>query len=99
MRLAFTPDAQASAGELDAWWRENRPGARALFARELAEARELLVNAPTIGSPYTTRSGKTVRRLLLPKTRHHLYFEVDEANRLIVILAIWGGPRGSEPRL
>jgi hypothetical protein len=35
----------------------------------------------------------------MPKTRTHVYFEVDRAQALITILAIWGAPRGKGPAL
>ena len=49
MKLFFTPQADHQAMEIDSWWREHRAGARDLFARELAETRELIVGAPTAG--------------------------------------------------
>jgi hypothetical protein len=70
-----------------------------LFARELAEARDLIAAAPSIGVTYTTRSGKTARRVLLPKTRNHIYFEVDEKRDVVTVLAVWGAPRRRGPRL
>jgi len=60
---------------------------------------ELIVGAPAIGAEYRTRSGKAARRVLMPKTRTHVYFEVDRAQALITILAIWGAPRGKDPAL
>ena len=78
MTLFFTPQADHQAVDMDSWWREHRPGARDLFARELAEARELIVGAPTAGTMYSTRNGKSFRRVLMPKTKNHVYFEVDE---------------------
>jgi len=99
MKLVFTPEAERQANEMDAWWREHRPGTRDLFARELAQARDVVVGNPNVGVTYRTGSGKTARRILMPKARNHLYFEVDEVKDLIVVLAIWGAPRGRGPAL
>jgi plasmid stabilization system protein ParE len=99
MKLVFTPEAERQANEIDAWWREHRPDARQLFARELAEARERLLATPGIGVTYTSASGKTARRVLLPKTQNHVYFEVDAERELVIVLAVWGAPRGRGPRL
>ena len=99
MKVVFTPEADLEADELDTWWREHRPKARDLFARELVDILELIVGAPAIGTEYRTRSGKAARRVLMPKTRTHVYFEVDRAQALITILAIWGAPRGKGPAL
>jgi hypothetical protein len=38
-------------------------------------------------------------RLLLEKTKCHVYSEVDAPNQEIRILMIWGAPRGEEPKL
>ncbi len=99
MKLVFTPQAERQASEMDSWWREHRPDARDLFARELAEARDLIAATPGIGVTYTTRSGKTARRVLLLKTRNHVYFEVDEGRNVVTVLAVWGAPRRRGPRL
>ena len=98
MKLIFTALAEQQAGEMDEWWRDHRVEARESFARELAAARELIAATPSIGGPYIAGSGRAVRRVLLPKTQNHVYFEVDEANDVIVVLAVWGAPRGSGPR-
>jgi len=99
MKVVFTPEADLQADELDAWWREHRPKARDLFTRELVEILELIAGAPAVGVEYRTRSGKPARRVLMPKTRTHVYFEVDRARRLVTILAVWGAPRVRGPAL
>ena len=98
MKLSFTPQAERQAAEMDFWWREHRPGPRDLFARELAEARALITGAPAAGSTYSTRSGKLFRRVLMPKTKNHLYFEVDVSRGQIIVHAICGAPRGRGPK-
>lgn len=99
MKLVFTREAERQADAIDGWWREHRPDARDLFARELAEARDLIKRTPGIGITYTATSGRTARRVLLPKTRNHIYFEVDAQRDLVIVLAVWGAPRGRGPRL
>ena len=80
-------------------WREHRPKARDLFARELVDVLELIAGAPAIGADYRTRSGRCARRVLMPKTRTHVYFEFNRARDLITVLAVWGAPRGKGPSL
>lgn len=99
MKLVFTHEAQRQAKEMDTWWREHRPKARGLFAQELDETRRLILSSPSIGSKYMTRRGAVAQRVLMPKTKSHVYFEVDEAQGLIIVLAIWGAPRGRGPLL
>jgi plasmid stabilization system protein ParE len=99
MKLVFTPDAERQVTEMDSWWRGHRPAARDLFARELAEAGALIAKMPTAGAVYTSKRGLQFRRVLMPKTKNHLYFEVDETRELVIVHAIWGAPRGRGPRL
>jgi plasmid stabilization system protein ParE len=99
VKLFFTPGAERQATEMDAWLREHRPGARDLFARELAEARELIAGTPTAGTKYMAVSGMPFRRVFMPRTKNHIYFEVDEAQGVVIVHALWGAPRGRGPKL
>jgi hypothetical protein len=98
VRLLFTPEAEEHAAECDRWWREHRD-AHDLFARELAAVRTQLREAPKIGSMYTVLDGLPVRRVMLRKTRVHVYYSVDDDAELITVLAVWGAPKGRGPKL
>jgi hypothetical protein len=77
MRIIFTLEAEQHADYCDSWWREHRPSNPGLFARELAEAKVLMVGMPSIGPVYTMLDGRPVRRIMLRKTRNHLYYVVE----------------------
>jgi plasmid stabilization system protein ParE len=74
------------------------PAAPHLFEVELDVALEQLSLTPTIGWVYE-QSGldAAVRRLLLPRTRSHVYYAIEADG--VVVLSIWGGPKGQGPRL
>jgi len=55
MRIYFTPEANEQAERCGTWWRENRPTTPDLFARDLAEAKALLLIAPNIGPVHGSR--------------------------------------------
>jgi hypothetical protein len=96
----LTAPARRQADRLDRWWREHRPGVADLFARELDAVRRLIDDAPEmVGSPYLERHGTLVRRILLPKTNNHVYYEIDRVNGVVMILAVWGAPKGRGPKL
>jgi hypothetical protein len=97
MKLAFTPEAEQLADTCDSWWRENRPSVPGLFARELAEAKDLILAMPGIGAAYSVLDGRVVRRFLLKRTKNHVYYVV-ETDR-IVVHSIWGAPKGRGPSL
>ncbi|MBX3224455.1 MAG: hypothetical protein KF795_28320 [Labilithrix sp.] len=97
MRFRFTPRAEAEAEREQAWWREHRPDAPEVFANELAQAIGQIVRRPTAGAIYPSTFPDVVRRVLLTKTRNHVYFTVHEDE--IVILSVWGAPRRRGPKL
>ncbi len=99
MKLVFTPEAERQATEMDSWWREHRSAARDLFAQQLAEALKRIAALPSAGVTYTTQSGRSARRVLLPKTRNYVFYEFREAEELVIVLAVWGGPKGRGPAL
>jgi len=84
---------------VSAWWREHRPAAPQLFALELADALELLAATPTLGIYYAKRRGRAIRRLLLPRSRYHIYFTYDETADVIEVCAVWQATRGRGPSL
>jgi hypothetical protein len=99
VRVRFSGPAQKQADRLDRWWREHRPDVPDLFARELDTARQSLSIAPEMAPAYVERRGVVVRRVLLPKTHNHVYYETDRENGVVMILAVWGAPKGRGPKL
>jgi plasmid stabilization system protein ParE len=97
--LRIAPLAEGHIRRISAWWREHRPAAPQLFALEVADALELLAATPTLGVFYAQRRGRTTRRLLLPRTRYHIYFTYDEAADVLEVRAVWQATRGRGPSL
>ena len=99
VRIRITPEAEAQAESAAAWWRGNRPGAPALFGDELAGALTLLSAAPEAGPRYRRRGVPGLRRLLLPRTRYHVYYLYDAEAGVCMVAAVWGAVRGRGPRV
>jgi plasmid stabilization system protein ParE len=96
---AFISKRAARAAErIDARWRE-RADYPDLFARELAAAIDLLETTMGVGAPCPTPKLSALRRLLLPKSGCHIYFEVDVDKEWIRVLHIWDGRRELAPKL
>ena len=95
----MTKEAQAQAREARSWWRENRDKNPGLFQQELDAARKLLSQQPDAGKNYAVVDGVKVQRLLLEKTRRHLYYFIDEASQIVRITGIRGAQRKDEPDL
>jgi hypothetical protein len=98
-RVGFSRTADAQVETIESWWRENRRAAPDMFRRELGAAVRLLETSPLIGKAYPQAPVPEVRRLLIGRSRYHLYWEVDVASRMVTVLAVWYAGRGSGPRL
>jgi plasmid stabilization system protein ParE len=99
VKLVFSREAADDADATDAWWRENRPHARRLFAEELEEACLKILSAPLTVRPYVERRGQVIRRWLMVRTQRHVYYHVDEEAGVVTVLRIWGARRGTGPEL
>jgi hypothetical protein len=102
VKVKVAPRALQRARIITTWWRKNRPGAEDLFEREFLEVTSKFI-AMSPGSPlgtvHTVSRGKTIRRVLLPRTEQHIYYSVDEANDTVIVRMIWGARRGRSPKL
>jgi hypothetical protein len=87
--LRFTPNALASIRFRRAWWLANRGKAPSLFADELrlvvAKIRD---NTDAARQRYSGDGAATVWRLLMPRTRHHLYYQRDEQTNTATVLLV-----------
>ena len=98
-RVELSPQARAQIAAINLWWPENRPAAPTLVAAEFETAIQQLTTSPESGRLHDRRRQVPVRKLLMPRSRYHLYYEVDLAIRLVTILAVWHVSRGQGPAL
>jgi plasmid stabilization system protein ParE len=97
--VRVAPRAQAQIDEVVAWWKINRQAAPMLVLDEFEAAAERLTIALLIGAIYRHSTFRSVRRLLLPRIRYHIYYEVYEASGLVRVVASWHTARRRGPRL
>jgi plasmid stabilization system protein ParE len=95
-RVVFLRTARAHLREAGRFWRENRANPE-LLQREVDTAVALLMRHPNIGHPAPSKPG--VRRLLLRKTQHYVYYRVDQAEGVVRIVAFWHTARRGNPAL
>ncbi len=91
-RVELSPEALTHAELIDAWWIVNRPAAPTLFLDELEAAIRQLEATPHIELP-------AARRLLMPRTRYHVYYAIEDDDSVVRIHAVWHTSRGHGPRL
>jgi plasmid stabilization system protein ParE len=99
VKLKLAEPARHQAVEIEAWWAENRPAAPSLFAQEFRDTLEYIARNPGVGTSWPTPRRPDLRRVLMPRTKHHVYFRVDVPKQVVQVLAVWGAPRGRGPRL
>jgi plasmid stabilization system protein ParE len=97
--IVVVDEAEAQLREIDAWWIANRPAAPTLFVDEFERCITLLDSSPDIGTSFHRTSIPGVRRLVMKKTKHVIYYVHDENNAVVYIVAVWGTPKGSDPVL
>lgn len=100
MRVRFAPEALEAARAKRAWWELHRDKAPRLFVTELAAVvAKLRAGADEDRQRYALRGGRVIRRLPMPKTRHHVYCRHDPANSAIEVITIWNATASEPPEL
>jgi len=99
VRIVITKRAQAQLDRIEAWWYAHRDKAPERLEGELEEAMKFLQETPALATIYVVRGRRTIRWVLLPKTKVKLYFWVDEKADVVHVLSAWGGKRGKQPKL
>ena len=98
MRVEFSKRAQRSIERIDARWRENADYPD-LFRTEMDELIEHLESVSNPGTPCMSRRRSGLKRMLLEKTKCHVYFVLNETRRRIEVLEVWDGRRERTPKL
>ncbi len=93
VRVRTTRQADEQALRVADWWREHRAAAPTVFVDELIGAIALLEDAPDIGRRYRRAKVPGLRRLLLPRSAHHVYYVHDATAGEVVLLAMWAAVR------
>ena len=99
MKLRVGKRAQQQAKKMEAWWVEHRPAAPTLFTDELERTFRQITEVRDAGVRWPTPRRPTLRRVLMPQSNDHVYFLIDEPTATVHVLAVWGAPRGTTPKL
>ena len=97
-RVLVSGPARAQLRVIGKWWIANRPKAPELFEEEVDRGLAFLAEAPLMGAHVSLRR-PGMRRLLLRKSRYHLYYTIDETAGVVEVRAVWHTSRGKTPRL
>jgi plasmid stabilization system protein ParE len=97
MKLRLAPRALAEAKRKKTWWQRNRPATPDLFEDEFNVTVRSIQATPSLGAVYPSHFDIAIRRVLMTKTKNHVYFTVRDEE--VVILSVWGAARGRGPKL
>jgi len=95
MKVDLTDEAKAQVRKRRDWWKKNRE-IKSAFNEELREARRQLKNAPKL-AVHGMREGLEVRRLTLSRIHCYIYYTIDEAEGLVLIVSLWGQEMAHQP--
>jgi plasmid stabilization system protein ParE len=98
-QVELSPDALAQAAVAAAWWQEHRSGASDLFRVELHAAIERLATMPRSGRAYERSDVPGMHRMIMPRTRYHVYYTILQELSMVRIHAVWHSARGGTPGL
>jgi len=92
VQIRLLAEAQRRFEAEDEWWRENRD-AKELFTDEFEQTLERLTAEPEVGQVYRGARGKLIQRVLMKKTRCHVYYFHDRDKDLVEVHTVWGAQR------
>jgi hypothetical protein len=95
VKLVLLEEAQQQFEEEDAWWRANRD-AKDLFIEEFSAVLGRISSMPEVGQRYRRTRGKLIQRMLMKKTRCHVYYFHDQEQGVIEVHSV-GRPQETRP--
>jgi plasmid stabilization system protein ParE len=97
--VVVTDEAEQHLREIVEWWVVNRPAAPTMVVDEFVRCVSLLSIAPDAGPRFRRTDVAGVRRLVLRRTKHLVYYVHDRANAVVYVIAVWGAPKEGDPML
>ena len=98
MRVKISRRAQRSIERIDVRWRKEADYPE-IFRGEVDEVIEQLETVSGPGTPCGTAARPHLKRVLLEKSKCHVYFVVNEREQWIEVIQIWDGRRQDRPKL
>ena len=77
--VVYAPAVAAQFERALRWWAAHRDKAPGLLAREIDRALDLVAATPELGQRAITHRFGLLHRMLLPRSKYHLYYRIIEA--------------------
>ena len=98
MRVEISKRAQRSIERIDVRWRKQADHPE-IFRAEMDQVIEHLQTVSNPGTPSSTAMRPQLKRMLLEKTKCHVYFVINEREEWIEVVQVWDGRREHQPKL
>jgi len=72
--------------------------AKELFVEEFSAVLGRISSMPELGQRYRRTRGKLIQRMLMKKTRCHVYYFHDQEQGVIEVHSVWGGCKKRGPK-
>ena len=97
--VVLVDPAEEQLHEIAEWWMSHRDASPLLVMDEFDRCVSLLESSPDAGPRFHRSRVPGVRRLVMRRTKHHVYYLHDEPNAIVYIIAVWGAPKVGHPVL
>jgi plasmid stabilization system protein ParE len=98
-RVVVGEQAEKQIDDIDRWWLAHRRDAPDLFLDELNTALTRVADLPQSGSRYPAARPANTWRVLLRRSRYHVYYTIHGAEAEVRVRAVWYAGRRRGPRL
>ena len=98
MRVKLSRRAERAVKRIDGRWRASADHPD-VFLLEMQEAVKFLETVTSPGTPCPTSKHPGLKRILLAKSKCHVYFETNQSKELLDVLTVWDGRRERPPTL
>src|SRR5262245_52749769 len=97
--VVVVAEAQEQLREIVEWWSANRRAVPPVALLEFDRCLTRLEFSPDAGPRFHRTRVPGVRRLVMRRTKHLVYYVHDAGNEIVYIIAVWGAPKGGDPML
>ncbi len=98
-RVVLVAEAEEQLRQAIEWWRANRASAPTSLLDEFEQVACLIEEMPGIGPRFQRATLPGIRRILMRRSNHWIYYATDPTHAVVYILAVWSAFRGSDPPL
>ena len=97
IRYVIKARARREVEQLAQWWAENRTAAPGAVRLDLEVDLFVLVRHPSLGRKVDASRSPQVRRYLMSRTQHWLYYRVKDS--VLEVLPVWATSRETGPKV